>query len=155
MGCILFTVTEDSFGSLKSWVRLRWLAMKASRRPQQAGTGRLACGPVALCKLRGRGLGCRTSVASNERAEKPSSEKHTARHSPCTRASSLCPPPRPPARGSNRLAEGPLAAGRPAGASVVGRLWERHLHAKCLPPILVLAFLVSISFRQRLRDTVL
>lgn len=37
----------------------------------------------------------------------------------------------------------------------MGRVWERHLHAKCLPPILVLAFLVSISFRQRLRDTVL
>lgn len=90
MGCILFTVTEDSFGSLKSWLRLRrpgegWWRAVCWEGVTQASAGREEGWPAPpetrpQEAARPRGLGFRTGVASNEGAENPSSEKRTACH---------------------------------------------------------------------------
>lgn len=117
-----------------------------------------AIGPAVSSEAQRPGL--QDQCCHNEGEESPSSEKHTACHyKPGARSDVLagrqdrahpvaCSEKRPglqaprqaacalPSEESNRLANGPLAAGRPDGASVVERALGRHLHAKCFPPIL-------------------
>lgn len=103
MGCILFTVTENSFESLRTvldtlgreWQRM-WLAMKASRRRQQVGNRKAdptpprnqATGPTVSCKAKGTwALG--TSVNSNEGKRNPSGAHCLPEHTWVPAATSL------------------------------------------------------------------
>lgn len=134
-----------------------WLAMKASHRPQQAGDRKAGLHPPKpgrrpCCKLRGPEARASGPVlpATREKRSLPRRSALPATHWCAARPRCALRPPRP--GGSARLADGPRQQGGQRSLCG-GRVWERHLHAKCFPPILVLACLVSISFRQRLSST--